>query len=140
MDFIKEHELVEKEFCFDRYMATLLMQELTDEGHAVVDIPQGIPTLGVPTKDFRAKVYNTAEANKNTNEQDKRIMHNFNSVLTWALGNAVTRQDHNGNIMLDKSKAKYSIDPAAALMNAHVRTMVYQPKDSVYKHRGVIFL
>lgn len=108
-DFIKKLGLIEKEFCFDRYMATMLTQELSEAGHTVIDIPQGIPTLGMPTKDFRAKVYSG------------KIIHDDNPVLSWAMGNAVIRKDHNDNFMLDKSKAVERIDPVASLMNAHVR-------------------
>lgn len=126
--FLKKHGLIEKEFCFDRYMATLLMQELSDEGHTVIEIPQGIPTLGIPTKDFRAKVYNGM------------IIHDNNPLLTLALGNAVTRKDHNDNIMLDKGKSTRRIDPAAALINAHVRAMTHEDKPSVYRKRGVLWV
>lgn len=126
LDFIKQMGLVEKEFCFDRYMATLLMQELTDEGHTVVEIPQGIPTLGIPTKDFRAKVYN------------QKIIHNNNPVLNWAMGNAIIRTDHNDNIMLDKGKAIHRIDPVSSILNAHVRAMLNEDKKSIYETRGVI--
>lgn len=124
--FIEKMGMIEKEFCFDRYMATLLMQELTDEGHLVIEIPQGIPTLGIPTKDFRAKVYNSS------------VIHDNNPVLTFAIGNAVTRKDHNDNIMLDKSQSIQRIDPIAALINAHVRAMVHEvKKTSIYKTRRI---
>jgi phage terminase large subunit-like protein len=126
-DTIAKYGLVEKEFCFDRYMATLLMQELSDEGHLVIPIPQGIPTLGVPTKDFRAKVYN------------QTIMHEDNPVLNWAMGNAVVRKDHNENIMLDKAKSVERIDPVAALINAHVRVMTNIDETPVYKTGNEIF-
>lgn len=115
-EFITSKGLVEKEFCFDRYMATLLMQELTDEGHTVIEIPQGIPTLGIPTKDFRAKVYNG------------KVIHDNNPVLTWAMGNAVIRKDHNDNIMLDKGKSTQRIDPVTSLINAHVRLYAHDDK------------
>ncbi|WP_259331045.1 phage terminase family protein, partial [Bacillus sonorensis] len=49
------------------------------------------------------------------------IIHNKNDLLTWAMGNAVTKVDAQENIMLDKSKSTQRIDPAAALINAHVR-------------------
>ncbi|HEY5576218.1 MAG TPA: terminase TerL endonuclease subunit [Clostridiaceae bacterium] len=97
------------ETCYDRYLATWLRYELEKLEFIPVDIPQGIPTLGEPTKDFRVKVY------------QGNIIHNNNPVLTWAIGNAITREDHNGNIMLDKGKAVQRIDPIAALINAHVR-------------------
>jgi phage terminase large subunit-like protein len=129
IDFIKEKGLVEKEFCFDRYMATLLMQELTDEGHTVIDIPQGIPTLGVPTKDFRAKAYS------------QKLIVEDNPVLNWAMGNAVIRKDHNDNIMLDKGKATQRIDPVASLINAHVRVKSNEPLKCPYNaERGIIII
>jgi phage terminase large subunit-like protein len=41
--------------------------------------------------------------------------------------------------MLNKQKSDDKIDPAAALMNAHVRYAV-KPKLSVYEQRGMISL
>lgn len=125
-DFIKMHGLIEKEFCFDRYMATMLMQELADQGHTVIEIPQGIPTLGLPTKDFRAKTY------------DKKIVHENNPVLNWAVSNAVTRKDPNDNIMLDKSKAAQRIDPIASVLNAHVRIWLNFNTTTGYEDHGII--
>lgn len=104
------------EVCFDRYHASWLTQELAKLGFIPVDIPQQIPALTEPTKDFRAKVYN------------KKVIHDNNEVLTWAMSNAVARIDYNRNIMLDKSKSSDRIDPAAALMNAHVRAMGLVPE------------
>lgn len=43
--------------------------------------------------------------------------------MTWAIGNAVTRQNAQEYILLDKAKSEDKIDPAAALMNAHCRAM-----------------
>ena len=134
MNFIKEQGLIEKDHCFDRYLANRLMPELSEDGHSIIDIAQGIPTLGEPTKDFRAKVY------------DKKIIHNNNPVLTWAMGNAVTtggknvgiseKGDKNENFMLDKSKSAFRIDPAASMMNAHVSVWKNQtPEKSIYDHR-----
>lgn len=44
-------------------------------------------------------------------------------MLNWAVGNAVVRQDHNENIMLDKDKSTDRIDPLAAVINAMTRAM-----------------
>ncbi|MGQ7113165.1 terminase TerL endonuclease subunit, partial [Escherichia sp. TWPC-MK] len=77
-----------------------------------VAIPCRISTLSGPTKDFREQVY------------QKKMIHNNNPVLNWAIGNAVTKQDANENIMLDKSKATERIDPIAAVINSHVRCML----------------
>lgn len=100
-----------RENCYDPYNATQFAQDMEAEGFEAVEIRQGINTLGEPTKNFRDLVL------------EKKIIHNNNPVLTWAIGNAVTRQDHNLNIMLDKDKSRMRIDPIAAVINAHVRAM-----------------
>jgi phage terminase large subunit-like protein len=85
----------------------------------------------MPTKDFRAKVYNN------------KIIHENNPVLNWAMGNAVIRKDHNENIMLDKSRAIQRIDPAASLMNSHVRVWLNAKPEKVCpynKDRGILML
>jgi phage terminase large subunit-like protein len=105
------HGVSVKEICYDKYNARHLMQELEADGFVTVEIPQGIRYLSEPTKNFRTKVF------------EKKIIHNQNPVLAWAVGNAVTRKDAQENIMLDKSKSTDRIDPLAALINAHARAM-----------------
>lgn len=117
--FVLAKGIIVKELCFDRYMATMLQQELSEKGYTVVDIPQGIPTLGVPTKDYRDKAY------------DSKIIHDNNPVISWAISNSIVRKDHNENIMLDKAKAAQRIDPVAAILNAHVRAMLPPAKPKV---------
>lgn len=118
-----------KEICYDPYNATQFANEMADEGYEMVEIRQGVKTLSEPTKNFRELVYS------------QKIIHDNNPVLTWAIGNAVTRQDHNGNIMLDKSKATQRIDPITAVINAHVRAMVNEPKKkSVYEDHDILVI
>jgi len=105
-----------EENCMDPYAATQVSADFIDDGMEVVEILQRITTLSEPTKDFRYMVY------------DGRIVHNNDPVLTWAFGNAVTKTDHNENIMLDKQKAVNRIDPAAATMNSHTRAMCVEKK------------
>jgi phage terminase large subunit-like protein len=127
-DTVKKFGLISKELCSDPWNATQFMQNMEAKGYTTIEIRQGVQTLGAPTKDFREKVY------------QKRVKHNGNPVLTWAMGNAVTRQDANENIMLDKSKATQRIDPAAATLNAHTRAMLNINTKSVYEERGLKFL
>lgn len=110
------------EACYDRYLATWLRYELEKLEFIPIDVPQGIPSLGEPTKNFRTLVY------------EKKIIHDNNPVLTWAIGNAVTREDPNKNFMLDKSKSTERIDPIAALMNAHFRGISTEPVVDLNKH------
>jgi len=118
----EEYKWPKGEICFDRALATWLSHELDLLGFIPVDIPQSFTGLSEATKDFRNKTYN------------KKIYHNNNPVLTWAIGNAVVRKGPSENIMLDKSKASDKIDPIASLINAHVRAMVNEkPKKSAYE-------
>jgi phage terminase large subunit-like protein len=110
--FEQQYKVKIREICADPWNATQFMQDMEAEGYTVVEIRQGIQTLGGATKDFREQVY------------QGNVIHNNNPVLTWALSNAVTRQDANENIMLDKSKSTERIDPIAAVINAHVRAML----------------
>lgn len=98
-----------KEICYDPWNATQIATDLENEGFTMVQIRQGYQTLSEATKDMASLIL------------QKRIIHNNDPVLTWAISNCVVRQDPNGNICLDKSKAKNRIDPAAAMINSHVR-------------------
>lgn len=111
-DFEKQYQVKIKEICVDPYNATQFMQDMEAQGYTAVEIRQGIPTLSEPTKNFREQVYLG------------NVIHNNNPVLTWAVSNAITRPDHNENIMLDKSKSRERIDPIAAVIDAHVRAML----------------
>jgi phage terminase large subunit-like protein len=116
---------VVREICCDPWNSTQFATDMQNDGFVMVEIIQGIKTLSEPTKHFRESVLSG------------KVIHDGNPVLTWAMSNAVTRQDHNENIMLDKQKARQRIDPVAALMNAHVRAMVREER-SVYEERGVL--
>ncbi|WP_260869819.1 terminase TerL endonuclease subunit, partial [Bacillus thuringiensis] len=108
----KDHKFKIKEICADPWNATQFMQDMEAEGYTMIEIRQGMATLSGPTKDFREQVYL------------KKVIHNNNPVLNWATSNAITKQDANENIMLDKSKATERIDPIAAVINSHVRCML----------------
>ncbi|MGH0944683.1 terminase large subunit [Bacillus mycoides] len=108
----KENKFKIKEICADPWNATQFMQDMEAEGYTMIEIRQGMATLSGPTKDFREQVY------------QKKVIHNNNPVLNWAVSNAITKQDANENIMLDKSKATERIDPIAAVINSHVRCML----------------
>jgi phage terminase large subunit-like protein len=113
------------EFAVDPWGATKITSDLVDSGYVVVEVQQRINVLSEPTKDFR---YCVAE---------KEVVHGNDPVLTWAMGNCVTKMDHNENIILNKDKAVQRIDPVAAGMNAHSRAMVMAESGSVYEKRGM---
>lgn len=108
----EEYQLRIREICADPWNATQFMQDMENEGYTVVEIRQGIATLGGPTKDLRDQVY------------QQNLEHDNSPVLAFAMANAVTRSDPNDNIILDKSKSTERIDPAAAAINSHARAML----------------
>lgn len=128
MAYIEEQEkkygFIIKELCYDKWNANQFGTIMTNRGYTCVDIRQGMQTLGEPTSDFRKEVY------------QGNIIHNNNPVLTWAIGNAVTKMAPNETFMLDKSKCTQRIDPIASLINAHVRAMGTK-EQSVYEKRGM---
>jgi phage terminase large subunit-like protein len=125
---VKEFNIIPVEICSDPWNASQFMQDMDAAGFTNVEIRQGIQTLGAPTKDFREKVYMG------------RVKHNGNPVLQFAVSNAVTKMDSNENIMLDKAKSTQRIDPIAALINAHTRSMMNINTKSVYEDRGLTML
>lgn len=110
----KEYNLNILEFAFDPWNAYQLITDLTNEGYIAPEIRQGYATLSGPTKHFREEVYRG------------NVVHNNNPNLTWSISNAITKEDANENVMLDKAKSSERIDPIASLINAHVRMMAYE--------------
>ena len=100
-----------KEVGFDVWNAVYLSNELKNDGLTMVEIPQTITQLTEPTKRFREKLY------------DGSLYHTGDTLLRWAISNAITQQDHNENIKISKSKSKDRIDPVDAILNAFARAM-----------------
>ena len=106
-----------REVCYDPYNATHFAQELDAQGIMTVEVRQGMRTLSEPTKAFREEAYRD------------NILHEPNPLLDWTISNAVTKRDHNENIMLDKEKSTNRIDPIAAVINAFSRAHVMAEED-----------
>lgn len=113
-----------KEICYDKWSARQLVNDMEKLNYKMVEIPQITKYMNASTKDFRALVLK------------REVRHNNDPCLMWAIGNAVIKEDCNGNIMLDKSKAIERIDPVAAIMNAHYRAMTNREKN-IYGKRGM---
>lgn len=106
-----------KELCYDPYNATHFAQDFDAQGIITVEVRQGMRTLSEPTKAFREEAYRG------------NILHEPNPLLDWAISNAVTKRDHNENIILDKEKSTNRIDPIAAVINAFSRARVTAEED-----------
>ncbi|WP_101844222.1 terminase large subunit [Halobacillus sp. Marseille-P3879] len=96
-----------KALYYDDWNATQFANNAADLGYITVKVVQGMKTLAPASKDFRELVY------------QEKIIHDNNPVINFAMGNAVTKMDHNENFMLDKSKSSQRIDPVASIITAH---------------------
>lgn len=109
LGFVREHNVLQ--IGYDRWNATHFAQELINEGVEMIEIPQSITQLSEPTKKFRENVYSG------------KVIHLGDRLLKWAVGNAVTKQDAQENIMLGKNVSRDRIDPIAAVIDAFARAM-----------------
>lgn len=119
---IKKFNIDVREVCYDPYNATQFAIECEKAGLTTVEIRQGMRTLAEPTKEFRDQVYSG------------QILHAYDPVLTWAVGNAITKLDAQENMMLDKSKAKQRIDPIAATITGFVRACLVDSMPDINAH------
>ena len=72
----------------------------------------------------------------------ERIAHGGHPVLRWNMDNVFVRTDPAGNIKMDKEKSTEKIDGAVATVMALDRAIRCgsEPDDSIYNHRGILFL
>lgn len=95
---------------YDKWNAGDYAQVLGEE-QVMIEIPQGVGQLSIPTKRFREAVYNGD------------VYHRGDGLLKNALSNAITKSDDAENIKISKDKSNGRIDPAAAVINAFARAM-----------------
>ena len=100
-----------REIAFDQREAGFLLQEFEKVEGSVTqfEVPQNVQNLSEPMKWLKSLVV------------DRRIHHDGNPLLAWAISNVVAREDHNKNVFPRKAKDELKIDPHSALLNAMVR-------------------
>jgi len=117
-----------RDFAADPWNAIGLLTNLQeDDGIEVVQFRQGYASMSPACKEFERLV------------KARKILHNGNPLLRWAIGNTIVVHDPADNVKPDKSKAKQRIDPAIAAIMAVSRAIVDGPKNtkSVYDEREI---
>ena len=118
-----------KEVAFDRWGATKLVQDLTEDGFTVVPFGQGYASMSAPTKELMNLVLG------------RKIRHGGNPILRWNADNMVVSQDPAGNLKPDKAKATMKIDGVVALIMGLDRATRHTVEEgSIYDERGIISL
>lgn len=118
-----------REIAVDRWNATMLTQNLEDDGFTMVPFGQGYASMSPPTKEFYKLL------------MEGKIQHGGNPVLAWMAGNVVVDTDPAGNIKCTKAKSPEKIDGIVAAIMALDRCVRHQGEGgSVYDdpNRGLL--
>lgn len=119
-----------REIAFDRWGAVQMVQNLEGMGFTVVPMGQGFASMSPPTKELMKLTL------------EKKLAHGGHPVLRWNMDNIFIRTDPAGNIKADKAKSTEKIDGAVACIMALDRAIRCgnESGDSVYNHRGILFI
>ena len=117
-----------REIAFDRWNASMMVQNLQDDGFTMVPFGQGFKDMSPPTKELMRLVL------------EHKINHGGHPILRWNMDNAYVRTDPAGNIKLDKEKSTEKVDGAVALVMALDRAMKNLNGGSIYDTRDMLTL
>ncbi|MDD3494215.1 MAG: terminase large subunit [Candidatus Thermoplasmatota archaeon] len=111
---------------YDPWNATKWAIDLENDGVPVMEVRQGFKTMSPACKELERLIIG------------RKLRHDNNPVLTWAMDNLVVVQDPAGNIKPAKDKSTERIDPAVAMIIA-ISAMLQSdaPVESAYENRGV---
>ena len=112
----------------DRWNATQITQQLTDDGFEVIPMGQGYASMTAPTKEMEKLIL------------ERAIKHNGHKVMDWCISNVSVEQDAAGNLKPSKKKSTERIDCVVALINALAGYLVQPIKTSIYEERGILTL
>lgn len=119
-----------REIAYDRWNATMMVQNLEDDGFTMVPFGQGFRDMSPATKELMRVVL------------EKKLAHGGNPVLRWNLDNVFVKRDPAGNIKPDKEQSTEKIDGAVALVMALDRALKNGSVQtgSVYSKRSLLVL
>ena len=91
---------------YDRYNASQLVIDLTEQGVPMQPFGQGFLSMSAPTRELEKLVL------------EAKLHHYGHPVLSWMCGNVELRHDPAGNIKIDKAKSREKVDGMVALAEA----------------------
>jgi len=108
-DFINESQYDVRCVGFDPYNAKEFIErwELENGSYGIEKVIQGAKTESVPLGELKAL-------------SGERMLIFDQELMTFAMGNAITLEDTNGNRKLLKKRYEQKIDPVAAMMDAYI--------------------
>lgn len=101
---------------YDPHQATMLVTQLQDEGVPVIEFRPTVLNFSEPMKQVEALI------------RDRKLAHDGDEVMTWAMSNVVARVDAKDNVYPRKEREQNKIDPFVALCMAMGLAMQGQEK------------
>lgn len=116
---------------FDRWNASQLVIQLTNDGANMKPFGQGFISMSAPTKEIE-KMFLSNE-----------ITHDGNPVMEWMMTNVMLKFDPAGNIKIDKAKSTEKVDGPVAMVMAYAQIMV-EDRPTIYtsgeREQGLLML
>ncbi|QFG13617.1 terminase [Arthrobacter phage Shepard] len=108
-DHIQDNQYDVRAFGYDPYNATEFVKRWESENgpYGIVKVQQGARTESVPLGELKKL-------------SEDEMLHFDQALMSFAMGNAITMEDTNGNRKLLKKRQDQKIDNVAAMMDAYV--------------------
>ena len=113
---------------YDRWNASQLVIDLTNDGVPMEPFGQGFQSMSAPTKELEKLILG------------KQIIHGDNPAMNWMLSNIALQEDPAGNIKPNKAKSVEKIDGVVAMVMSLGEYMTEGDINSVYDGRGLLIL
>jgi phage terminase large subunit-like protein len=111
-----------REVGYDRWNATQIVQQLTDDGMNMIPIGQGYQSMSAPTKELLRHV------------MSHRMRHGDNPILRWMADCLAVKQDTADGVKpakADRRRTSKRIDGIVAGVNAIARLIVATPEEGI---------
>lgn len=105
-------EMVLSEVPYDEWGGFQVAKTIEDEGYDTVKIPKNVKTFSPAMKELEAAILSG------------RFHHDCNPILSWMMGNVISKADANENVFPRKENKFKKIDGAVALLMGISRAMV----------------
>ena len=119
-----------REIGYDRSNARQMCIAMAEEDELpMIEFRQGGESMNEPCKYLEGLLH------------ARKIQHGDNPILRWMASNVTVRENHVGNIMIDKKKSSEKVDGMVSLvMGIGCAIVDLKPSGSIYETRGLVTL
>nr|WP_239652126.1 terminase TerL endonuclease subunit [Mycobacterium sp. UM_NZ2] len=133
-------EFLVTEVAYDRWNASQLVNNLTNDGAPMITMGQGFASMSAPTKDLQRLIKLGAKVDDGGVPVKPMIRHGGNPLLRWMVDNFAVAMDPAGNVKPDKANAGDKIDGVVALIMGLARALAAREAEgtSAYEDEGLM--